>query len=388
MLMKLLSVFIFTVLALAGCLGVQPPFATPTALPTPTPTVASAEPTALPELTPADLDASERRIIEVYRRVSPAVVNITTQVLRSSFFYGVYPEEGSGSGFVYDREGHIVTNYHVVEDASEIVVSFGEGMEMPARVVGVDPPNDLAVLQVDALPGGMSPVELGDSDELQVGQYAIAIGNPFGQFERTLTVGVISALNRTLSLENNRVLRGVIQTDASINRGNSGGPLLDSRGRLIGVNTAIYSPTGTSAGVGLAIPVNKLKRVVPVLIERGRFPHPWLGIEGLGYALYPQIAKALNLPVSEGLLIAQAYRNSPALQAGIRTATREVIYGRRRLLVGGDVLTAIDGVPLRTWDDLNAYLQERTEVGQTVMLTLWRDGQRIELPVILGEEPM
>ncbi len=387
MLMKTIYGLIFTALLVTGCLGIQPPFATPTALPTPTPTVAAVEPTALPELAPTDLDTSERRIIEVYRRVSPAVVNITTQVLRSSFFYGVYPEEGSGSGFVYDRDGHIVTNYHVVEDANQIVVSFGEGMEMPARVVGVDPPNDLAVLQVDALPEGVSPVELGDSDELQVGQYAVAIGNPFGQFERTLTVGVISALNRTLSLENNRVLRGVIQTDASINRGNSGGPLLDSRGRLIGVNTAIFSPTGTSAGVGLAIPVNKLKRVVPVLIERGRFPHPWLGIEGLGYALYPQMAEALDLPVSEGLLIAQAYRNSPALRAGIRTATREVIYGRRRLLIGGDVLTAIDGVPLRTWDDLNAYLQERTEVGQTVTLTLWRDGQRIELPVTLDEEP-
>ncbi|MDW8318816.1 MAG: trypsin-like peptidase domain-containing protein [Anaerolineae bacterium] len=375
---------------LAGCqVVVQPPFtaASATPAPSPTPVVLIATPTPLPPLPDADLDAAERRIVEVYRRVAPAVVNITTQVLRSDFFFGVYPEEGSGSGFVFDQAGHIVTNYHVVEGARQIVVSFGEGVEMPAQVVGVDPANDLAVLRVEELPEGVLPVPLGDSDELQVGQTAIAIGNPFGQFERTLTVGVISAVNRTLRVDNERVLRGVIQTDASINRGNSGGPLLDSRGRLIGVNTAIYSPTGTSAGVGFAVPVNKVKRVVPVLIERGRFPHPWLGIEGLGYVLYPELAEALGLPTSQGLLIAQAYRDSPAVRAGIRTATREVIYGRRRLLVGGDVLVAIDGVPLRTWEDLDAYLQERAEVGQTVTLTLWRNGRQIELPVVLGEQP-
>lgn len=336
----------------------------------------------------SDLDVAERRIVEVYQRVSLAVVNITTQVLRSSFFYGIYPEEGSGSGFVFDLQGHIITNYHVVEDADEIVASFGEGLEMPARVVGIDPPNDLAVIKVDELPPGVEPIELGDSDTLQVGQRAIAIGNPFGQFERTLTVGVVSAVNRMIDLDGERVLRGVIQTDASINRGNSGGPLLDSQGRLIGVNTAIFSPSGTSAGVGLAIPVNKLKRVVPVLIERGRYPHPWLGIEGLGYPLYPELAQALDLPVKEGLLIAQLYRDSPALRAGIRGATDEVIVGRRRLLVGGDVLTAIDGVPVTSWDDLEAYLDERTDVGQTVTLTLWRAQVRIEVQVLLAQEPM
>jgi S1-C subfamily serine protease len=375
-------------LLMAGCGTLQAPLVEPGTASAPTPIVLVATPTPLPELAPTDLDTSERRVIEVYRRVSPAVVNITTQVLRSDFFYGVYPEEGSGSGFLYDQDGHIVTNYHVVEDADQIVVSFGEGLEVPAYAVGMDPPNDLAVLRVDEVPEGVTPVELGDSDELQVGQFAIAIGNPFGQFERTLTVGVVSALNRTMALDDDRVLRGVIQTDASINRGNSGGPLLDSRGRLIGVNTAIFSPSGTSAGVGLAVPVNKVKRVAPILIARGRFPHPWLGIEGLGYALYPELAQTLGLPVEEGLLIARAYRNSPALEAGIRTATREVVYGRRRLLIGGDVLAAIDGAPLRSWDDLDAYLQERTEVGQSVTLTLWRDGERLELAVVLGEEPL
>jgi S1-C subfamily serine protease len=364
------------------------PAATPTPVvivATPTPIVLIATPTPLP---PSAFDAVEQRIVDVYRRTSQAVVNITTQTLRSDFFYGVYPEEGAGSGVVWDADGHIVTNYHVVEGADQIVVSFGEGMEMPAQVVGIDPPDDVAVLRVDQLPAGVTPLPLGDSDALVVGQWAIAIGNPFGQFERTLTVGVISAINRTLALDNNRVLRGVIQTDAAINRGNSGGPLLDSQGRLIGVNTAIFSPTGTSAGVGLAIPVNKLQRIVPVLISTGRFPHPWLGIEGLGYALFPALVQALGLPVDQGLLIAQVYENSPAQRAGIRTATQQGNVGQRRYLIGGDILTAIDDLPVTSWGDLNAYLQEQTEVGQQVTLTLWRNGQQIELPIVLGEEPM
>jgi S1-C subfamily serine protease len=350
--------------------------------PEPTPIVLVATPTPI-----AGLDPHELRIIEVYRRYSPAVVNINTQVLRSDFFYGVYPEEGSGSGLVWDLLGHIITNYHVIEGASQITVSFGEGQERPAQVVGVDPPNDLAVLLVDDLPEGVEPMPLGDSDGLVVGQYAIAIGNPFGQFERTLTVGVVSAVNRTLRLDDDRVLRGVVQTDASINRGNSGGPLLDSRGYLIGVNTAIFSPSGASAGVGLAIPVNKVKQVAPVLIAEGRFPHPWLGIEELGYALSPDLARALDLPVDRGLLIARVYQDSPAQQIGLRTATQTVMLGYRRYLIGGDILTAIDGVPLAGWDDLKAYLDEQTEVGQTVRLTLWRDGQPREVTVVLGQEP-
>ena len=335
----------------------------------------------------SEYDVAEQRIIDVYQRVSPSVVNITTQVMRSSFFFGVYPEEGSGSGFVYDEDGHIITNYHLVDQADEIVVSFDEGQEMPARVVGVDPPNDLAVIKVDQLPPGAVPLPLGDSDKLEVGQRAIAIGNPFGQFERTLTVGVVSAVNRSLELDVDRVLRGVIQTDASINRGNSGGPLLDSSGRLIGVNTAIFSPSGTSAGVGLAIPVNKVKRVVPVLIATGSFPHPWLGIEGLGYPVYPELAQVLDLPVDDGLLIARMTQGSPAQQAGIRAATNEVVVGRRRILTGGDILVSVDGHPLHTWEDLDAYLQEQTEVGQTVTLTLWRSREKLEIQVMLGQQP-
>ncbi len=360
---------------------------TPTPPPSPTPLVIVVTPTPLPPEMIEASDVGEQRVISVYQRTSPAVVNITTQVLRHSFFFGLVPEEGSGSGFVYDRDGHIITNYHVVAGASEIVVSFGSDKELPAEIIGVDPLNDLAVLQVDELPEGVEPIPLGDSDALQVGQRAIAIGNPFGQFERTLTVGVVSAINRTVKTNDDQVLRGVIQTDAAINRGNSGGPLLDSSGQLIGVNSALFSPSGTSAGVGLAIPVNKLKQIVPELIQNGRYPHPWLGIEGLGYDLYPELARALGLPVDRGLLIAQLYRNSPAVRAGLLGATEEVIYRRRRLLVGGDVLTAIDGVPLLSWDDLDAYLQEQTEVGQTVTLTIWRDDQEMTIEVKLGEMP-
>jgi S1-C subfamily serine protease len=389
----LLPIFIILLMmALLGCNLISLPNVrqqepTPTLPPTPTPIVIVVTPTPLPPEMIEATDVEEQRVIAVYRQASPAVVNITTQVLRQSFFFGLIPEEGSGSGFVYDHDGHIITNYHVVEGTSEIVVSFGGDKELPARIVGVDPPNDLAVLQVDELPAGVEPIPLGDSDALQVGQRAIAIGNPFGQFERTLTVGVVSAVNRTLKTDDDQVLRGVIQTDAAINRGNSGGPLLDSNGRLIGVNTAIYSPSGTSAGIGLAIPVNKLKQIVPELIQNGRFPHPWLGIEGLGYELYPELAQALDLPVDQGLLIAQLYRNSPAVRAGLRGATEEVIYRQRWLLVGGDILTAIDGVPLRHWDDLDAYLQEQTEVGQTVTLTIWRGDQEMTMEVELGEMP-
>jgi S1-C subfamily serine protease len=341
-------------------------------------------PGSLPEYESAD--AVEARRVALYKRVAPAVVNITTQVLRSDFFWGMVPEEGSGSGFVWDLAGHIVTNYHVIEAADEIAVSFGGDVISPAEVVGSDPINDLAVLQVDVVPDGIQPLELGVSADLQVGQTAIAIGNPFGQFERTMTDGIISALNRTLETENT-VLRGVIQTDAAINRGNSGGPLLNLRGRLIGVNTAIFSPTGTSAGVGLAIPVDKVRRVVPVLIEKGRFPHPWLGIEELGYEISPTLAQALNLPVDHGLLLARLYRNSPADQAGLRGAQRETILRNRRYLVGGDILTAVDGKPMARWEDLSALLDERREIGQNISLTLLRDGKELTLTATLQEMP-
>lgn len=373
---------------LAGCAGFAVSRGSsvgPTPLPTPTPQVVIVVATPTPGLPPEAIDVGEERIIAVYERVSPAVVNITTRVLRESFFFGVYPEEGAGSGFLWDRDGHIVTNYHVVEGAQSVEVAFSDDIVRPATIVGVDPMNDLAVLHVDDVPPGVQPIEPGDASKLRVGQRAIAIGNPFGQFERTLTTGVISALNRTITIDADTVLRRVIQTDAAINRGNSGGPLLDSFGRLIGVNSAIYSPTGTSAGVGLAISVDTVKRVVPELIARGRYPHPWLGV--LGYSITPTLARALDLPVEQGLLVARIYRDSPAARAGLRGARREVVIGNRIILAGGDILTAIDGQPIRNMDDLDAYLEEHTRVGQTVILDVVRDGQRLQISAELEEVP-
>jgi S1-C subfamily serine protease len=387
-----LLALILLIVILAGC-ALPSLFIVATPTPTATPrvqtviVVATPTPGPLPAGGPGGGDDVEARRIAVYQRVAPAVVNITTQVLRTDFFWGTTPEEGSGSGFLWDADGHIVTNFHVIDGTQQIEVSFGGDTSLPATVVGGDPINDLAVLKVDPVPEGVQPVEIGTSTDLHVGQTAIVIGNPFGQFERTMTQGIVSALNRTIQTDNSSVLRGVIQTDAAINRGNSGGPLLDSRGRLIGVNSAIYSPTGTSAGVGLAIPVDKVMRVVPVLIKQGRFPHPWLGFEEMGYEISPRLAQMLELPVQSGLLIAQLYRGSPADQAGVRGAQDETIVGNRRYLVGGDILIAVDGVSLKKWDDLNAYLEEETTVGQEIALTLVRGGKDLTLNVTLADMP-
>jgi len=331
------------------------------------------------------VDVEEQLIINVYKKASPSVVNITTKVLQLSFFFGVYPQEGAGSGFVYDKEGHIVTNYHVVEGAQSIEVSLSDELAVPAEVVGVDPPNDLAVLKVDVPPEKLVPVELGSSANLQVGQRAIAIGNPFGRFDRTLTVGVISALNRTLEMEDGRLIRHLIQTDAAINPGNSGGPLLDSHGRVIGVNTAIVSPSRASAGVGFAIPVDTVKRVVPELIAYGRYRHPWLGI--LGYTITSGLARRLKLPVDEGVLVARVFKGSPAAKAGIRGARKEVVIGNHIILVGGDIIVAIDGHPLKGMEDLDAYLEDNTKVGQEVQLKVLRGGKELLIKVVLEEEP-
>ncbi len=381
------TIFLLFMSSAAGC---TPLNLTPSApqMPAPTPEpqviIVIATPTPGPVIESAMTLEAQR--IAVYERTAPAVVNITTQVLRTSFFYGVIPEEGSGSGFVWDSQGHIVTNYHVISGAQKVEVSFSDDFTVAATVVGSDPVNDLAVLRVESMPPDITPLEIGESARLKVGQTAIVLGNPFGRFDRTMTVGVISALNRTIQTENT-VLRGVIQTDAAINRGNSGGPLLDLQGRVIGVNSAIYSPTGTSAGVGLAIPADKVRRVVPVLIREGRFPHPWLGVEELGYELTPTLARALRLPVERGLLVARLYRNSPADQAGLRAAQREVIIGNRRYLIGGDIITEVDGRPVTTWEKLSAYLDEECEVGQTITLTIVRDGNTMTLTATLQDTP-
>lgn len=363
--------------AAGGVLSLAAPVVPPT--PVPTPVAASVIPPVEDDL--ALLEAEDRLISDLYQRVGPSVVHIAAQVITMDFFWGPLPSEGTGSGFVIDREGHILTNYHVVEDAQSVEVKLSDETQVTAQIVGADPPNDLAVLKIDVPADRLTPVTMGDASRLRVGQRAIAIGNPFG-LDRTLTTGVISALGRPLKKDENSVIYNVIQTDAAINPGNSGGPLLNARGEVIGVNTAIRQ---NAEGIGFAVTVDTVKRVLPALLSSGRYPHPWLGV--LGYSITPELAEALGLPVDRGLLVARLYRNSPADRAGVRGATQQVIVGNHRMLIGGDILTAVDDTPIRNWDDLQEHLEERTRVGQTVTLTVLRDGQPLRLSTTLVEQP-
>jgi S1-C subfamily serine protease len=394
----LISLTLLLLLSLSCNLSL-PPLAAPTSIPptdTPTPTPTPVPPVATPDNNQVNLtalidvvgrDFAEKRIIEVYDRVSPAVVNITTQVLRRTFFFEVVPEEGAGSGFVLDTEGHILTNYHVIRNARQVEVIFFDETTLPAQVVGADPRNDIAVLKVEAPSGLLSPVELGRSDNLKVGQRAIVIGNPFGQFGGTLTVGVVSALNRTLESQDGREMSGIIQTDAAINRGNSGGPLLDSAGRVIGINSAIFSPSGTNVGVGFAVPVDTVRRVLPDLLALGRYRHPWLGIR-YAYPLSPGLADILDLSVERGLLLVELYRDGPLDQVGALGAQQEAVVGNQRLYVGGDILTAIDGQTVTSFEDLFQLLETRYKADDTVTVTLLRGEQEMTVTVVLAEEPI
>jgi S1-C subfamily serine protease len=374
-----------------GCTAASAPaewLQTVEVLPTFTPTPPPAPPATsdVAAIDVAGMDIAERRTIAVYERVAPSVVSITTRVQRRSFFFDVIPEEGSGSGFVLDKQGHILTNYHVVEGAQRIDISFNDQTVLQAKMVGADPRNDIAVLRVDARPELLVPVELGSSASLKVGQRAIAIGNPFGQFGQTLTIGVISALNRALEGNDGRTITGMIQTDAAINRGNSGGPLLDSSGRVIGINTAIFSPTGANAGVGFAVPVDLLKRLLPDLLTLGRYRHPWLGIR-YAYRLTPGLAEVLQLGELQGLLLVQLYQGSPLDRAGVQGARQETIIGNQIVYVGGDILLAVDGVVIESDDQLETLLEDHYQVGQSVAVTLSRNDQRFDIVVELEEEP-
>lgn len=331
-----------------------------------------------------ELTAAEEVIIRVYREVSPAVVNITSTAVVYDFFFNVVPQRGSGSGFIIDEQGYIITNSHVVEDARRLEVTLASGRRVSAVLVGRDPFNDLAVIKIDVPDETLHVVRLGDSDHLRVGQMAIAIGNPFG-LDRTVTSGVVSSLHRTLRTDGGREIRGVIQTDAAINPGNSGGPLLNSRGDVVGINTAIFSPSGGSVGIGFAIPVNRAKRIVPQLIAKGRVSHPWLGISGL--TLTPEISKTLNLPVERGVLVVRVTRKSPAARAGIRGGERRIPIGNTILWAGGDVLVGVDGREVESMTDLVAYLEDQKRVGETVELEVLRDGLRIMITPTLGELP-
>ncbi len=389
-----------------------PPTETPISAPTPAPAAERPAPAELPASAPPQvdvealvrqvlteaeldnvalidemgLDFAEKRAIEVYHRVAPAVVNITTQVLQRSFFFEVIPAEGAGTGFVIDSDGTILTNYHVIEDARTIEVTFVDETTLPAELIGGDPRNDVAVLRVESLPASVQPVELGESATLQVGQRAIAIGNPFGQFGSTMTTGVVSALNRTIQGQDGREVSGIIQTDAAINQGNSGGPLLNSAGRVIGMNTAIFSPSGTNAGVGFAVPVDTIRRVLPDLLEFGYYRHPWLGIR-YAYKITPGLSELLNLPVDQGLLLVELWENGPLAQNDVRGAQEEVIYGNQRVFIGGDIVTTLNGQAINSLEQLDLLLAD-FRVGEPVDLTVIRDDQERTVNLNLGEEPV
>jgi 2-alkenal reductase len=346
-----------------------------------------ATPTPLPEADLADLDVQDALLTNLYQRVNPAVVYIEVMAQIGG---GLEPL-GSGSGFVIDEEGHIVTNNHVVENADALQVVFADGsVTNDVDVSGLDPYSDLAVIQANVAPDRLMPLELGDSDDLQVGQKVIAIGNPFG-LQGTMTTGVVSAVGRTLR---SQMMQGgsfsnpdVIQTDAAINPGNSGGPLLDSRGRVVGVNTAIRSNTGANAGIGFAVPVNTVKRIVPSLIREGAYEYPYLGITSNNNFTVAELAATLDLPVDQGVLIAEVQPGTAAAEAGLQGGNREVEVMGQPVVLGGDIITAIDEQELRTFDDLVAYLVSDTEVGQGVVLTVIRDGGEIEVPLTLGKRP-
>jgi len=354
---------------------------------TPTPTVPPATPTPLPERVIAEVDAEDALLINLYQQTNPAVVYIEVLMKHE----GTLMPLGTGSGFVIDTEGRIVTNDHVIEEADAVQVTFSDGSVAEAQVLGQDPYSDLAVIKVDVSPEYLVPLEMGDSSTLQVGQRVIAIGNPFG-LEGTMTVGIISALGRTLPTQVARNVGSfsnpeIIQTDAAINPGNSGGPLLDTRGRVVGVNWAIRSTTGTNAGIGFAVPVNAVKRVVPSLIEEGTYHYPYLGIVSKSRPTVAELAGPLELSVMRGVLILEVQPGTAAARAGLRGGDREVEVMGVTIMAGGDIIVAIDGYELHDFDDLVAYLVRETEVGQEVVLTVIRDGEELEIPVTLGERP-
>ncbi|MFN0141422.1 MAG: S1C family serine protease [Pyrinomonadaceae bacterium] len=316
--------------------------------------------------------SDEQNSIEVYKAVSPGVAFINTTSVRQGWF-GQEEGQGNGSGSVIDRDGHILTNFHVIEGAQKLTVSFGGEKVYPASVVGGDPDTDLAIIKIDP-PVGMTIVPLGDSDKLVVGQKVLAIGNPFG-LDRTLTTGVISGLQRPIRARNNRPIDAAIQTDASINPGNSGGPLLDKHGRMIGVNSQILSPAGGSVGVGFAVPANTAKRVIPQLIQFGEVRRPKLGaslpsVEDL-------VQRGYRLPVDQGLLVYQTVPGGSAERAGLRGITDGNI---------GDIILSADNQKLNNLDDLYRLLDKK-QIGETINVEVYRNGRTITVPVKLIVPP-
>jgi S1-C subfamily serine protease len=333
---------------------------------------------------PETVDSIEQNNIAVYRRNIPAVVNITSRALTWDFFYGIVPSEGQGSGFVIDRQGHILTNYHVISEAvqsgrnGQIYVTMHNRKRYNAQVVGTDPSHDLAVVQISA--PDLVPAVLGDSSNLQVGQRVYAIGNPFG-LNGTMTDGIVSSIRSVREPEGTTIDKA-IQTDAPINPGNSGGPLLDSHGNVIGINTMIASSVGQSAGIGFAIPINTAKAVLNDLVTLGRVRRPGLGIRSI--PIGPELAAQIGLPADYGILIVQVTPGGAADRAGLRGGNQRAYLGNTPIMLGGDLIVAIDGQPVQDQQDL-ADMMNKHRAGDTVTITIYRGQRRMQVRVMLGE---
>ena len=326
---------------------------------------------------------SERENIAIYQRYNSAVVNVTTETMAINWFLEPVPQEGSsGSGSIIDTRGYVLTNNHVIENAHRIFITLYDGSQYEGSVVGVDPENDIAVVRFDP-PRGMelTTIPYGDSSNLMVGQKVLAIGNPFA-LERTLTVGIVSGLGRPIQTSRNRIIRDMIQTDASINPGNSGGPLLDTQGRMIGINTMIYSPSGGSVGIGFAVPVNTAKRVVNEIMQYGRVRRGW--IDATVVQIFPNLVRYANLPVDAGLLVSRTTRGGLAERAGLRQGTDPVQYGRTVIYLGGDIITSVNGMKTNTLADLYSSL-EACKPGDTVIVEIIRGGRASSLQITLAD---
>ena len=331
----------------------------------------------------AGYSEDEKENISVYDQLNGAVVNITTETVAINWFLEPVPQEGgSGSGSIIDTRGYVLTNNHVIEKAYKVFINLADGSQYEGKIIGTDPENDLAVLKFDPPKGlQLQTIPFGDSSPLKVGQKVLAIGNPFA-LERTLTVGIVSGLGRPIQTSKENIIRDMIQTDASINPGNSGGPLLDSLGRIIGVNTMIYSPSGGSVGIGFAVPINTAKRVVAELIQYGHVRRGW--IDATVVQLFPALVTYAKLPVEKGLLISRTRKGGTAEKAGIRQGSEPVRYGSSVIYLGGDILVEVDGLKVAQLADLYSALEDN-KPGEKVTVELIRSGKNIKMDVVLAD---
>ena len=322
----------------------------------------------------------ELSLIEIFEQTESGTVRI--EVRKNNQILGA---NGVGSGFVFDRNGHIITNQHVIQDANKIIVTFLDGRSYNAELIGKDPFTDLAVIKVDVDRSLLQPISLGDSSNLKVGEQIAAIGNPFG-LSGSMTSGIVSQLGRLLPAQDSLFqIPDVIQTDAAINPGNSGGPLLNMRGEIVGINTAIQSDTGEFNGIGFAVPSQTIAKIVPVLIKDGEYKHPWLGISGRD--IDPDLAVVLNLSEAKGFLVVSVVENSPAEKAGLHGTTQTVERGGIDYPIGGDIIVGVDGEEVRKIDDILIHLQRQKTIGDEVVLEILRDGRTSNFTLILEERP-